>query len=172
MTFGENIGDTSDKYILYINPQTNRIDQFLFTVLGFGFKDPFLMKVAYEKMNDIYVSTYRKYAPADWDGNVIKEEWNEQITKNVKFNNGFNLQSIQNSFIEQSILASKRINMPAKKVWSLVSDWNKLNQFVPEVVERTEVSGKGIDTDWTIYLKNGNLVKETMTAYSLSLIHI
>ena len=34
MTFGENIGDTSDKYILYINPQTNRIDQFLFTVLG------------------------------------------------------------------------------------------------------------------------------------------
>ena len=166
MTFGENIGDTSDKYVLYINPQTNRIDQFLFTVLGFGFKDPFLMKVEYEKINNIYVSTYRKYAPADWDGNVIKEEWNEQITKNIKFNNGFNLGNIQNPFLEQSISASKRINMPAEKVWNLVSDWNKLNQFVPKVVDRTEVSGKGIDADWTIYLKNGKLVKETMTVFS------
>jgi len=166
MTFGENIGDTSDKYVLYINPQTHRIDQFLFTVLGFGFKDPFLMKLKYEKINKIYVSTYRKYAPADWNGNVLKEDWNEQITKNVKFNNGLNMENIQNPFLDQSVSSSKKVHMPADKVWRVVSNWNKLPQFVPKVVERTEVSGKGINTDWTIYLKNGKLVKETMTAYS------
>ena len=81
MTFGEGIGESSDRYILYVNPSTKRIDQFLFTVLGFGFKDPFLMKLQYEKINDIWLSTYRKYAPANWDGEVIKEEWNEQITE-------------------------------------------------------------------------------------------
>ena len=166
MTFGENIGDTKDKYVLYINPKTNRVDQFLFTVLGFGFKDPFLMKLDYEQINGIWVSTYRKYAPADWDGNVIKEEWNEQISKNIKFNNGFSLENIQSSFLEQSISATQKINMPAKDVWRLVSDWNKLNQFVPKVVDRTEVNGKGLDTNWTIFLKNGKLVKEVMTAYS------
>ncbi|SHJ38336.1 DUF6503 family protein [Aquimarina spongiae] len=95
MTFGDNIGETSDKYILYINPETHRIDQFLYTAKGFGVTEPSLMKVTYEKIDGVYVSTYRKYAPADWDGNVVKEVWTEQYTKNVKFNNGFNLENIQ-----------------------------------------------------------------------------
>lgn len=95
MTFGDNIGDASDKYILYINPETYRIDQFLYTALAFGAKDPSLMKVKYEKIDGIYVSTYRKYAPADWNGNVLKETWTEQFTKNVKFNNNFSLDNIQ-----------------------------------------------------------------------------
>ncbi len=97
MTFGENVGDASDKYVLYINPKTYRIDQFLYTALAFGAKDPSLMKVKYEKINGIYVTTYRKYAPANWDGKVIKETWTEQFTKNIKFNNGFDLNNIQKS---------------------------------------------------------------------------
>jgi len=96
MTFGENIGETSDKYILYINPETYRIDQFLYTALGFGVKEPSLMELEYEEINGIYLSTYRRYAPADWEGNLIKEAWTEQITEKVKFNNGFDLRSIQN----------------------------------------------------------------------------
>ena len=95
MTFGKNVGEANDKFILYINPDTYRIDQFLFTAVGFGVTDPNLMQVKYEKINGVYLSTYRKYAPADWDGNVIKESWNEQIIKNVKFNNGFDLENIQ-----------------------------------------------------------------------------
>lgn len=95
MTFGENVGEASDKFVLYINPKTYRIDQFLFTAKGFGVTEPSLMKVKYEKIDGVYLSTYRKYAPADWDGNVIKESWTEQFTKNVKFNNGFDLESIQ-----------------------------------------------------------------------------
>jgi len=58
--------------------------------------------------------------------------------------------NIQSPFLEQSISSSKKINIPAEKIWSLVSNWNRLNQFVPNVVERTEVTGKGINTDWTI----------------------
>ncbi|MEL7004199.1 MAG: hypothetical protein AAFN93_15880 [Bacteroidota bacterium] len=95
MTFGDNVGETSDKYILYVNPRTYRIDQFLYTAKGFGITDPSLMKVKYEKINGVYLTTYRKYAPADWDGNVIKEAWTEQFTRNVKFNNGFDLENIQ-----------------------------------------------------------------------------
>ncbi|WP_075343779.1 DUF6503 family protein [Tenacibaculum agarivorans] len=95
MTFGENVGETDDKYILYINPETYLIDQFLYTAKGFGVTTPSLMKVQYEKIGGVYLSTYRKYAPADWDGNVIKNNWTEQFIKNVKFNNGFDLENIQ-----------------------------------------------------------------------------
>ncbi|WP_350289652.1 hypothetical protein [uncultured Croceitalea sp.] len=95
MTFGENIGESSDdKYILYINPETNRIDQFLYNATGFGVTEPSIMKVKYEKIDGIYISTYRKYAPADWDGNKKEGPWTEQYTKNVKFNNGYNLENI------------------------------------------------------------------------------
>ena len=95
MTFGDKVGETNDKFILYINPNTFRIDQFLYTAKGFGVTEPSLMKVKYEKIDNIYLTTYRKYAPADWNGNVITEAWTEQFTKNVKFNNGFNMENIQ-----------------------------------------------------------------------------
>ncbi|MEM8909679.1 MAG: hypothetical protein AAGD05_17660, partial [Bacteroidota bacterium] len=97
MTFGDNVGEASDKYVLYINPETHRIDQFLYTAISFGATEPSLMQVEYEKINGIYLTTYRKYAPADWEGNVIKESWTEQFTKNVTFNNGFNLENIQSA---------------------------------------------------------------------------
>jgi len=97
MTFGENIGESSkDKYVLYINPKTNRIDQFLYNATGFGVTEPSIMKLKYEKIDGVYVSTYRKYAPADWDGNKKEGAWTEQYTKNVKFNNGYNLENITN----------------------------------------------------------------------------
>ncbi|MFD2587340.1 hypothetical protein ACFSQJ_10385 [Croceitalea marina] len=96
MTFGDNIGESSkDKYILYINPETYLVDQFLYNATGFGVTEPSIMKVKYEKVDGIYLSTYRKYAPADWDGNKLEGPWTEQYTKNVKFNNGYNLENIQ-----------------------------------------------------------------------------
>jgi len=96
MTFGENIGESSkDRYILYINPKTYRIDQFLYNATGFGVTQPSIMKVKYEKIDGVYLSTYRKYAPADWNGNKQEGSWTEQVTTNVKFNNGYNLENIQ-----------------------------------------------------------------------------
>lgn len=87
--FEENVGDAQDTYVLYINQETKLVDQFLFTVMDFGMKDPLLMKIEYQDVNGVKVPAYRKYAPADWDGNVVKEEWVENHYKKVKFNNGF-----------------------------------------------------------------------------------
>ncbi|MEL6556716.1 MAG: DUF6503 family protein [Bacteroidota bacterium] len=94
MTFNEGVGETSDRYVLYINPETKMIDQFLFTVLGFGFKEPFLMKMKYEEVDGLMLSTYRAYAPANWEGKVIKEDWTEEISTNIKFKNNFDKTNI------------------------------------------------------------------------------
>jgi hypothetical protein len=88
--FDEGIGDVSDTYVLYINPKTWRIDQFLFTVLDFGKTDPFLMKVEYERVDGVLLPTNRRYARSDWSGHVSKDaEWTDEISAGVRFNNGF-----------------------------------------------------------------------------------
>ncbi len=89
ITFGENTGDVQDSYVLYINPETKLVDQFLFTVLDFGLEEPHLMLVEYEEIDGVKLPTYRKYAPANWDGSIKEEVWAEEISKNVKFKNGF-----------------------------------------------------------------------------------
>lgn len=89
ISFEGGVGDVQDTYVLYINPETKLVDQFLFTVLDFGMKDPHLMKVEYEEIAGFKLPTQRKYAPADWDGNVTKNEWTREICTDVKFKNGF-----------------------------------------------------------------------------------
>lgn len=95
VTFGDNIGDAQDTYLLYINPETYLVDQFLFTVMGFGRTEPLLMKVKHEEVDGLKLTTYRKYAPANWEGEVLEEQWTEEISENVKFNNGFELASFE-----------------------------------------------------------------------------
>ncbi|MFZ1863236.1 MAG: DUF6503 family protein [Polyangiales bacterium] len=88
--FDDGVGDVSDTYLLYIDPKTWRIDQFLFTVLDFGRKDPFLMKVEYERIDGVLLSTRRRYAPSDWSGKVPKDaQWTDEVSLGVRFDNGF-----------------------------------------------------------------------------------
>ncbi len=90
MTFAAGIGDVQDIYLLYINPHTKLIDQFLFTILDFGKKDPMLMQVKYKKVNGITLPASRRYTKSDWKGSVAKDaQWNEQEMESIKFNNGF-----------------------------------------------------------------------------------
>lgn len=90
VSFGENIGDAQDKYLLYINPETKLVDQFLFTVMDFGRAEPLLMEVKYEEVSGIKWPTYRRYAPANWEGELAEDYvWIEEISENLKFNNGF-----------------------------------------------------------------------------------
>ncbi len=89
ITFEPGVGDVQDTYLLYINPKTHLVDQFLFTVLDFGVSEPFLMKVEYEEVAGLKLPTKRKYAPADWEGNIKQDVWAEEISENIKFNNGF-----------------------------------------------------------------------------------
>lgn len=89
ITFEAGVGDVQDTYVLYINPQTHLVDQFLFTVLDFGITEPLMMKVEYEEVAGLRLPARKKYAPADWEGNIKQDVWVDEIAENIKFNNGF-----------------------------------------------------------------------------------
>lgn len=91
ITFGDGVGDAQDIYILYLNPETKLVDQFLFTVMDFGRAEPLLMQVKYETVYGLKWTTYRRYAAADWDGNLKENpEWKLEISENLLFNQGLN----------------------------------------------------------------------------------
>jgi hypothetical protein len=88
--FEPGVGDVSDTYLLYVNPETWRIDQFLFTVLDFGKEEPFLMKVEYERVDGILLPTNRRYTQSDWSGTIPrKAKWTDEISVGIRFDNGF-----------------------------------------------------------------------------------
>ena len=89
ITFKVGVGDVSDIYVLYINPKTKMIDRFLFTVMDFNLKEPYLMTVEYEEVDGLKLPTQRRYAPANWDGSVKEEKWIDEISQNIQFGNGF-----------------------------------------------------------------------------------
>lgn len=89
LTFDEGTGDAQDTYLLYINPDTMRVDRFLFTVMDFGVNDPLLMEMEYESLEGLLIPVYRRFTKADWEGNVLSDKWTEEITVNPRFNNGF-----------------------------------------------------------------------------------
>lgn len=102
VTYGEKVGDAQDKFILYINPETKLVDQFLFTNMFFGAKDPRMMFVQYETVNGLKWPAYRKYKPADWEGNIQEEaDWAEQISTDIQFNTG-----IERSLFDKPILTN------------------------------------------------------------------
>lgn len=88
--FEQGVGDVSDTYVVYINPNTWRIDQFLFTVLDFGMTEPLLMKVDYDRVDGVLLPVKRRYAPATWSGKIRgKPQWTDEISVGVRFDNGF-----------------------------------------------------------------------------------
>lgn len=89
VTFEGSDEDTADTYLLYINPETHLVDQFLFTVVALGKTKPFLMKVQYDDFGSIKLPTRRKYAPSDWDGRVNSKEWVHEVMTGLHFDNGF-----------------------------------------------------------------------------------
>jgi len=50
--------------------------------------DPILMRVKYENVEGILLTTYRKYTKSDWEATILKDVWFEEITKDIKFNQG------------------------------------------------------------------------------------
>lgn len=86
ITFNTPDDVASDTYQLYINPATHLVDQFLFTVVSKNVTDPILMRVKYENVEGILLTTYRKYTKSDWEATILKDVWIEEITKDIKFN--------------------------------------------------------------------------------------
>ncbi|NRD24041.1 hypothetical protein HNV10_12345 [Winogradskyella litoriviva] len=79
----------TDIYQLYINKETNLVDQFLFTVADFGKMEiPFLMQMEYENIDGILIPTKRKYKPSNWEAEVTDQPWINVNWTDIKFNNG------------------------------------------------------------------------------------
>jgi len=88
ITFGTDNDIPSDIYQLYINPETDLVEQFLFTIVSKNIHKPFLMRVKYENVNGVLLPTYRKYTKSNWEADVINNVWTEEISENIKFNQG------------------------------------------------------------------------------------
>lgn len=90
LSFEEGIGDVQDTYLLFINPYTGLVDQFLFTVMDFGVKDPYLMKIGYVSVDGVMLPASRRFTKSDWQGSIDAEaKWNIEMMTDIKFDNGF-----------------------------------------------------------------------------------
>ncbi|OSY87044.1 hypothetical protein WH52_13350 [Tenacibaculum holothuriorum] len=89
--FEKNIGEVQDDFILYLNPETHLVDQFLFTVKGSKIPQPLLMKSSYSTVKGISIMTKRDIYMADWDGNIKGDILFQQVSENIKFNNNFDV---------------------------------------------------------------------------------
>jgi hypothetical protein len=89
--FESGVGAAQDTYLLYLNRDTHLVDQFLFTVMDFGIRDPLLMKVTYKEFNGLKLPVYRTYIASSWQGEIKGDSWTEEIMEEIKFNNGFEL---------------------------------------------------------------------------------
>ena len=79
----------TDIYQVYINRETELVDQFLFTVADFGIMDtPSLMEVEYEEVDGILIPTKRRYKRSDWEATVSDQPWISVNWTDIKFNNG------------------------------------------------------------------------------------
>jgi len=89
MTFGEGVGDARDTYVLYIHPETHLVDQFLYTVMDFGVRQPSLKRVTYREVDGLQLPVRRAATRSNWEGEVLGEGWSEQLMEEIRFDNGF-----------------------------------------------------------------------------------
>lgn len=80
----------NDIYVLYINPKTKLVDQFLFSLPARGVMQPVvLMTVEYQTVNGVKVPAKRAVFQPGADGKLSKTANLVQTSSNIKFNNGF-----------------------------------------------------------------------------------
>lgn len=88
VSFDSEAGKPTDIYQLYLNKKTHLVDQFLFTVADFNSMDPRLMKVEYERIEQILIPSTRKYTKSDWNGVPLNDQWTIVNWTDIKFDNG------------------------------------------------------------------------------------
>ncbi len=86
LSYEPGIGDVSDTYTLYINPETHLIDRFYFTVMDFGITDPILMEVDYKQFEGVKLPVTRKFSAVVPDMGTMNVV---EVMTDLKFNNGF-----------------------------------------------------------------------------------
>ena len=87
--------EQNDIYILYINPNTKLIDRFKFSLPFAGITEPVILTdYSYKNVKGQMIATYRAYYLPNKDGSYTKEPSFIQTLENIRFNNGFNLDNI------------------------------------------------------------------------------
>jgi hypothetical protein len=92
VTFEGGVGVAKDRYLLYVNPYTKLVDQFLFNVTAVGRQDPILMKYSYQTFpGSVKFPVVRQsHAAVDWEGNLdSKGSWGVRWLTDFSFNNGY-----------------------------------------------------------------------------------
>ncbi len=96
VSFDDQGGKPTDIYQLYINQETQLVDQFLFTVADFGVMEtPLLMKVKYESVEGLLIPTQRQYKRSTWDAEVDENAWITVNWSDIQFNNGLSPSDFQ-----------------------------------------------------------------------------
>lgn len=98
VTFEDGVGVAKDRYLLYVNPYTKLVDQFLFTVAAVGRQDPILMKYTYGTFEDgvKFPVVSQSNGSANWEGEVSDpEKWSARWREGFSFNNGFTAETIR-----------------------------------------------------------------------------
>ena len=85
ITYEPGVGDVSDIYTLYLNPETHLVDRFYFTVLDFGITDPILMEVEYKQFEGVKLPVFRKFNTTVPNIGTLNIE---EVMTGLKFNNG------------------------------------------------------------------------------------
>lgn len=79
----------TDIYQIYINKETQLVDQFLFTVADFGvLETPYIMQMTYQNIDGLLIPTKRKYKKSNWNAEISEEPWITVNWTDIKFNNG------------------------------------------------------------------------------------
>ena len=88
--------EVNDGYIVYINPETGLVDQFLFSLPTFGVNEPTLkMVVTYADINGLKIPVKREMFQPNEQGVYGDQPALTQESLNVKFNNGFTPESFK-----------------------------------------------------------------------------
>ncbi|MEO0339492.1 MAG: hypothetical protein AAF242_09775 [Bacteroidota bacterium] len=81
--------DANDEYVLFFNPETHLVDQFLFSLPAMGVNQPVLkMELEYEKIKGVYISTTRRGIYPNPETGEYQLGGEYTIT-DLKFKNGF-----------------------------------------------------------------------------------
>lgn len=88
-----------DFYQLYVNKKTSLVEQFLFTIAGFGIMNPKFMQVEHQNVDGLMIPTKRQYKNSTWDAEVNEEPWILVSWTDIAFNlgvpkDGFNKEEI------------------------------------------------------------------------------
>lgn len=98
VTFEDGVGVAKDRYLLYVNPYTKLVDQFLFTVAAAGRETPIMMKYTYDTFPGgvKFPVVGQSRAALNWEGELDpKAKWSARWRAGFSFNNGYTKDSIK-----------------------------------------------------------------------------